>query len=59
MIQRNSFEMATHDFVMKWPTSWEREIHLERMALREEGDKLVSSLKKLSSVLEEFNAILR
>lgn len=44
--------MAAHDLSVRWPTSWERECHQQRMELREEGEKLVNSLK-------EFNQIWR
>jgi len=59
MSRRNSFEMAAHDFEMRWPTSWEREMHLERMEMRKAGNQLVESLKELNQVVRTFNQLLK
>lgn len=55
MIQRNRFEMATHNYEMSWPTSEDRLIHIEKMKLRESGKELVLSLKELAHQLESLS----
>lgn len=55
MIQRNKFEMAAHDYEMRWPTSQDRLIHIEKMKLKESGKELVSSLKELVHQLESLS----
>lgn len=53
MIQRNSFEMATHDFAMKWPTSIEREAYITFMELRETGRELCRVVEELQNLLND------